>query len=157
MVAARAPESTATVSGFGAGVRPWPILVDFNTDEEEFTDMLKFMYIFRGGGYATPGLLSPTELQQHLARWTAWTDGLLRAGKLAAGHPLAYPAAGKTVRTRERVVTDGPYAESKDLVTGILLVEAASLEEAAELARGCPILEHDGSVEVRPVLVTPEK
>jgi hypothetical protein len=157
MVAGRAAESAAPVSGLAAAVRPWPILFAFNNDAEESTDMLKFMYIFRGGGYATPGLLSPTELQQHLARWTAWTDGLLRAGKMVGGHPLAYPGTGKTVRTRERVVTDGPYAESKDLVTGILLVEAASLEEAAELARGCPILEHDGTVEVRPVMATPEK
>ena len=119
--------------------------------------MLKFMYIFRGGGYATPGLLSPTEIQQHLAKWNAWTNGLLAAGRHAGGQPLAYPAAGKTVRGRDRVVTDGPYAESKDLVSGTLIVEAASLEEAAALARDCPILELDGSVEVRPVLIEPER
>jgi hypothetical protein len=119
--------------------------------------MLKFMYIFRGGGYATPGLLSPTELQQHLAKWNTWTNELRVAGRLVAGHPLAHPATGATIRGRERAVTDGPYAESKDLVTGALIVEAASLEAAAELARDCPILEHDGSVEVRPLLVVPDK
>jgi hypothetical protein len=112
--------------------------------------MAKFMFIFRGGGYATPGLLSPSELQAHLAKWNAWTDGLLAAGRLAAGHPLEYPITGKTVRGKDKVVTDGPYAESKDLVSGVLLVDAASLEDAAELARGCPILDYDGSVEVRP-------
>jgi hypothetical protein len=114
------------------------------------------MYIFRGGGYATPGSLSPTELQQHLAKWNAWSDGLLAAGRLAAAQPLGYPPLGKTVRGRERIVTDGPYAESKDLVSGTLIVEAASLDEAAQLAQGCPILELDGSVEVRPVLDTPK-
>lgn len=120
--------------------------------------MPRFMYIFRGGGYGAPGSLSPTVVQAHLARWNAWSNGLLAAGKLAGGHPLEYPAAGKTVRGRDRVVTDGPYAESKDLVSGILMLEADSLAEASELARGCPILEfEDGSVEVRPVLVTPEK
>jgi hypothetical protein len=119
--------------------------------------MAKFMYIFRGGGYATPGLLSPTEIQQHLAKWNAWTNGLLAAGRLGGAHPLEHPATGKTVRGRDRIVTDGPYAESKDLVSGTLLVEAASLQEAAELARDCPILELDGSVEVRPVLVPPDK
>jgi hypothetical protein len=111
--------------------------------------MPQFMFIFRGGGYATPNSLSPTELQQHLARWTVWTQGLLAAGKLAHGHALGHPPAGKSVRGRDHVVTDGPYAESKDLVTGVLVVEAASLDEATELAHGCPILEHDGSVEVR--------
>ena len=49
------------------------------------------------------------------------------------------------------MVTDGPYAELKDLVTGNLAIEAASLDEAAKLALGCPIYIYDGSVEVRPV------
>jgi hypothetical protein len=118
--------------------------------------MAKFMYIFRGGGYANDGQLSPTEIQQHLAKWNAWTNALLAAGRLANAQALEYPASGKTVRGRERIVTDGPYAESKDLVSGTLVVEAASLHEAAELTQGCPIFELDGSVEVRPVLATPQ-
>jgi hypothetical protein len=118
--------------------------------------MAKFMYIFRGGGYATPGALSPSEIQQHLSKWNDWTNGLLKAGRHAGGQPLAHPPTGKTLRGRERTVTDGPYAESKDLVSGTLIVEAASLEEAAQLARDCPIFELDGSVEVRPVLQVPE-
>ena len=47
---------------------------------------------------------------------------------------------------------DGPYAELKDLITGHLAIEAASLDVATELARQCPIFLFDGSVEVRPVL-----
>jgi hypothetical protein len=118
--------------------------------------MAKFLYVFRGGGYATGGL-SPTELQQHLAKWNEWTEGLRAAGKIAAAQPLSHPPAGKTIRGREKAVTDGPYAESKDLVSGIVVVEAASLDEATELARGCPILDMDGSVEVRTALVSPGK
>jgi hypothetical protein len=117
--------------------------------------MPKFMYVFRGGGYATPGLLSPTELQQHLAKWDAFANALLAAGHKPTGEALAHE--GRTVRGREKVITDGPYAESKDLVSGTLVIEAASLEEAAELARNCPILEFDGSVEVRPFSAKPEK
>jgi len=117
--------------------------------------MSKFMFLFRGGGYAATGSVSPTELQEHLARWSAWSDALMASGRLAHAQPLAYPPTGKTLRGRDRVVTDGPYAESKDLVSGIVVVEAASLDEAAELARGCPIFERDGSVEVRPVLEHP--
>lgn len=119
--------------------------------------MAQFMFIFRGGGYTTPDRLSPTEIQQHLARWNAWTSSLLEAGKLAGAHALAYPASGKTLRGRDRTVTDGPYAESKDLVSGAMLINADSLAAAAELARDCPIFEHDGSVEVRPVLVRPSE
>jgi hypothetical protein len=56
-----------------------------------------------------------------------------------------------TVRGHERMVTDGPYAESKDLVTGSMIIEADSLEDAVEVARTCPTFEFVGSVEVRPV------
>lgn len=112
--------------------------------------MPKFMFIFRGGGYASPQPISPTEIQAHLARWSSWTAELLaRPGSTAAA--LTHPPTGKVLQGRERVVTDGPYAESKDLVSGIVVVEAADLDAASELARGCPIFEFDGSVEVRPV------
>lgn len=119
--------------------------------------MANYMYVFRGGGYAQEAVVSPTDLQRHLAKWNEWSDGLRAAGRLTAAQPLSHPPTGKTVRGREKVVTDGPYAESKDLVSGILVIEAVSLEEATELARGCPILEFDGSVEVRPVLELPRK
>ena len=109
--------------------------------------MSKFVYIFRGGG-RTAGL-SPTQMQAHVAKWRSWLDELSARTPHDGGVPLDNP--GKTLRGRDRVVTDGPYAESKDMVTGSLVVEAASLEEAAEWARGCPVFEFDGSVEVRPV------
>ena len=64
-----------------------------------------------------------------------------------AGTPLDNP--GKTVRGPEAVVTDGPYAESKDLVTGAMVIAAVSLDDAVEVARGCPTYEFGGSVEVR--------
>jgi len=49
-------------------------------------------------------------------------------------------------------VTDGPFAEAKDLVGGFSLVEATSIDQAVELSRGCPVLDTGGSVEVRPVM-----
>ncbi len=117
--------------------------------------MAQFMYIFRGGGYATPGSLSPTELEQHLAKWAAWSGRLIAAGRHVGSHPLSHPPTGKTLRGRDRLVTDGPYAEAKDLVSGTFIVEASSLDEAVDLARECPICDLGGSVEVRPVLATP--
>jgi hypothetical protein len=109
----------------------------------------KFMLIFRGGAVSRSDM-SPRELQGHVAKWYTWSDELARQGRGAVGTPLDNP--GATVRGRERVVTDGPYAESKDLVTGSMIIEAASLEDAVEIARTCPTYEFDGSVEVRPVL-----
>src|SRR5262249_49727181 len=64
------------------------------------------------------------------------------------GQPL--DPAGKVVRGRQRTVTDGPFMEAKDLVNGFLFVEARDLAQATALASGCPMLEGDGSVEVRP-------
>ena len=113
--------------------------------------MPQFMYIFRGGAFVTPGL-SPAEMQAHLEKWHAWVGALAKQGRHSGGHPLHN--RGKTISGRERAVTDGPYAESKDLVTGSLVLEAASLEEATELARGCPVFEMGGSLEVRQVAVT---
>jgi len=109
----------------------------------------KFMLIFRGGA-VTRHDLSPSELQAHVEKWYRWSDELARQGR-AHNKGTALDNPGATVRGHERVVTDGPYAESKDLVTGSLVVEAASLEDAIDVARTCPTYEFDGSVEVRPV------
>jgi hypothetical protein len=59
--------------------------------------------------------------------------------------------AGKTIRGTSKAVTDGPFAEAKDLVTGVLVIRAPTLEAATEIGMGCPIYEYDGSVEVRPI------
>jgi hypothetical protein len=111
--------------------------------------MPKYMFIFRGGAPEIPDL-SPTEMEAHLRKWYAWAGELAKAGRHTGGQPL--DGMGKTIRGRNRTVTDGPYAESKDLVTGSLVIEASSLEEATELAMDCPVFEFGGSVEVRPVV-----
>jgi hypothetical protein len=108
--------------------------------------MANFLYVFRGSGMAN---LSPQELQKQMERWKTWIEQLTKSGNFKAGDPLE--PGGKVVKGRKKVVTDGPYAESKDLVGGYLLVSAASLDEAVELSRGCPIFETDGIVEVRPI------
>jgi hypothetical protein len=110
--------------------------------------MAKFIYLFRGGLFVEKGL-SATAMQDHLKLWGAWIGELAKQGHEPAGHPVQHE--GRTIRGKGKVVTDGPYAELKDLVTGDLAIEAASLDVAAELAKGCPILMFDGSVEVRPV------
>ena len=56
------------------------------------------------------------------------------------------------VRGGNLTVTDGPYTEAKDLVGGFTIVEARDIDQAVELSRGCPILDGEGSVEVRPVM-----
>ena len=50
------------------------------------------------------------------------------------------------------LTTEGPYAEAKDLICGYTVISAESLDEATEIARGCPFLVVGGTVEIRPVL-----
>jgi hypothetical protein len=108
--------------------------------------MSEFVYLYRGGSRPT----TPDEGQKVMQKWVAWMKDLGARGHLKdAGHPLE--ATGKTV-TGRKTVTDGPFAEAKDLVGGYTLVEAKDLAHASELAQGCPILEHGGVVEVRPIM-----
>jgi hypothetical protein len=108
--------------------------------------MSEFAFLFRGREPFT----SPEQAQQNLQKWLAWFKELGAQGCLKdSGHPLA--RAGKIVQGSQKLVTDGPFAEAKDVVGGYIIVEARDLEHAAELAQGCPILGRGGSVEVRPI------
>ncbi|HZS51978.1 MAG TPA: YciI family protein [Bryobacterales bacterium] len=61
--------------------------------------------------------------------------------------------SGKVVTGPKKLIKDGPFAEAKDVVAGYIVVQANALAHAAELAKGCPILEVGGSVGVRPVQI----
>lgn len=93
--------------------------------------------------------MSPDVMQRQMERWRGWIADLAKQGKFKGGDPLE--DGGRTLAGKSKSVTDGPYAEAKDLVGGYLLVTAASLDEATEMARGCPIFEANGTVEVRTV------
>jgi hypothetical protein len=108
--------------------------------------MSEFVYLYRGGSRPT----SPDEGQKVMQKWVSWMKDLGARGHLKdAGHPLE--ATGKVV-AGGKGVTDGPFAEAKDLIGGYTLVEAKDLTHATELAQGCPILDRGGVVEVRPVM-----
>ncbi|HLK44908.1 MAG TPA: YciI family protein [Acidimicrobiales bacterium] len=81
-----------------------------------------------------------------------WLDDLRERGQWLGGDRLAPPRRARTVRVRrkERLVTDGPFAETKEVVGGFDLIEADSLEEAVEIAAGHPVAEF-GTIEVRPL------
>ena len=106
------------------------------------------MFLFRGGSDALE--MSPEEQQQQMQKWFDWVADLQAKGRYAGGEALL--PTGKTVR-RDNLVTDGPYAESKELVGGYFLVKAESIEDATELAKACPDLPLGGTVEVRDVVV----
>ncbi len=108
--------------------------------------MSEFTFLFRGRDY----FASPEQRQKHTEKWVAWFNALGDKGHIKdMGRPLE--AAGKVVRGDKGNVQDGPYAEAKDLIGGYTLIEAANLDEAVELSKGCPIFDVGGAVEVRPV------
>ena len=114
--------------------------------------MAAFMFLFRGGWSGSARSDSPEQMQQHIQKWFAWFDGLSKAG-VYKGQAAPLETGGKVVRGLRKTVSDGPFAEAKDVVGGYAIVEAENLDAAIELARGCPIFEKDGAVEVRPVRV----
>jgi len=108
----------------------------------------EYLLLFRGAGWEKN--LSPQELQTLMAQWVSWYEGLQRQGKVKGSNPL-FPQ-GKIVSGKKgKVVADGPFAESKEAIGGYFLIEASSLDEAIEIARGWPILDVGAEVEVRPV------
>jgi len=110
--------------------------------------MSEYLYIFRGG--LDMSKTSANEKQAQMAKWTTWIKALAEKGISKGGNPL--DATGKVLSGKSKSVHDGPFAEAKDVVGGYLLVNAKSLDEATEHARGCPILDEGGSVEVRTIL-----
>jgi len=86
-----------------------------------------------------------------MTKWRAWFKDLTDKGHLKnLGQPLE--RVGKVIGGKGKTVTDGPYAETKDVIGGYSIVEAKDLDQAARLASACPVLEAGGSVEVRPVM-----
>ncbi len=83
----------------------------------------------------------------------AWIAGLEHAGQHRATVKLAWSPAAKTLRVRDgrRVVTDGPFAETKEQLGGFHIVECRDMEEALTIAARIPTLRVGGTIEVRPV------
>jgi hypothetical protein len=115
--------------------------------------MSEFLYLYRiDPEVQREAMGTPERAQQSMQAWMAWMRDLEAKGHMKnPGQPLE--PGGKVVRGKQKAVTDGPYVETKDLVAGFTLIEARDAAEAAELAKGCPILEGGGAVEVRPVRI----
>jgi hypothetical protein len=114
--------------------------------------MSEFVYLFRSTeADQREHMGTPERAQKSMQAWVSWMRELEATGHLKnPGQPL--DREGKVVRGKDKLVTDGPFVEAKDLVLGFIVVEARDLAQAVELSRGCPMLQGAGSVEVRPVL-----
>ncbi|MEQ9289823.1 MAG: YciI family protein [Cyclobacteriaceae bacterium] len=105
--------------------------------------MKQFLYLIRGGDEKF-NKLSPEEFEAHMAKWGKWMSEIK-----AEGFPL--DAAGQVVSGGGSIVSNGPFAEGVEVVGGYLLLPANDMAHATDLAKGCPVHEMDGTVEVRPI------
>jgi hypothetical protein len=111
--------------------------------------MPTYILLLHESAQPTEGL-GPEEIQAVIERYKAWSENVGRAGRLVGGEKLA-DGVGRVMEAGQGgrpAVTDGPYAESKEVVAGYFLVRAASYEDAVELARDCPHLDF-GRIEIR--------
>ena len=113
---------------------------------------MKYMLILSGeeGGWEDT---SPEDMKAEMDRWQAYGQSLVDAGAFLAGEGLQESATATTVRVGdddERLVTDGPFAETKEQVGGFYLIEADDLDQAIEWAKKVPL--SGGAIEVRPVM-----
>ncbi len=110
--------------------------------------MTEFMMIFRNA-YDPAFKPTPEQMQASIKQWQDWIGGIAAQGKFVGTNRLGFE--GKTLKPNH-VIADGPYAEVKEIVGGYVIVKASNLDEAIQLAEGCPILHIGGHVEVRNVM-----
>ena len=118
--------------------------------------MPKFMLII-GGAELDKRSGNAQRTPEILEHYMTWMRGLREKGQYVASHKL-YDQVGRRLTVRGGEVMDGPFIESKDAVGGIFVIEAASLEEATDVARECPTLRlQNGYVELRAVEEIPSR
>ena len=108
--------------------------------------MTNYMFIYRGGD-AEEAKLSPEQMQAFMNRWMEWIGKYMQSGQMLDAGDALLPG-GKVVQATG-AVTDGPFPETKALVGGYSVVKAKDYAEAAQIAKGCPVLETGGAVEIR--------
>lgn len=91
---------------------------------------------------------------EEMPRWIALMEELEQADQDVKGFELDARGTARVVRVRngERIVTDGPFAETKEALGGLFLVDLPDLDEAIRLASLVPAADGPGAIEIRPVL-----
>lgn len=93
--------------------------------------------------------MSETEVQADIKEYMEWVEEMGKTGNYISGDPL--DPEGRYI-TKDAVRSDGPFIESKEAVTGYILVQATTIDQAVVIAKKCPVFKNGGAVEVRPVM-----
>ena len=99
-----------------------------------------------------PAHTPAAEMQAMMGAYAAYTQAMKEAGVLVSGDALKSAASGTTVRVRDgkTMMTDGPFAETREQLGGYYLIETGDLDDAVAIAARIPGA-RDGSIEVRPI------
>lgn len=112
--------------------------------------MKEFVLVFRDSN--NPDFKpSPEQMQEVLSDWMNWIGSIAAQNKLVDRGNRLSVANSKTIKPNN-VVTDGPYMEIKEFINGYTIVKSANIDEAVDLAKGCPILKIGGNVEIRAIV-----
>ncbi|MDX1510064.1 MAG: YciI family protein [Nitriliruptorales bacterium] len=100
---------------------------------------------------------TPEEQAEAMQAWFDYTEDMRAAGVHMGGEPLQPSSTATSVRVRDgqRTTTDGPFAETKEVLGGYYLIDVPSLDEALAWAEKCPAAFY-GTIEVRPLMELPD-
>lgn len=108
--------------------------------------MSPFLMLLRGGEFEK---YSPSEMEDIVKQYMNWTRELKSQEILIASEELK--PDGRMLRTKDGQFVDGPYTETKEAIGGFYLVKAKDYNEATEIAKRCPHLNFNGTIELREV------
>jgi hypothetical protein len=107
----------------------------------------QYMFLVQGGACQDGGL-SPEQMQAKMTEVYAWIESLTKQGIMSAAQPLT-PERKIVSGINGTIVSDGIAAESKEAVGGFFIISAATMDEAVNVARTCPMFKYGGQLEVR--------
>ena len=141
---------SAEVSIFGVPVRLDAEWDDGSTTTKEYH--VKYMLLIYGDNKRWEEL-PDAEKEGWMGEYIGFTETIQESGEMVAGDPLhgIETATTLTIRAGDRIVTDGPFAETKETLGGYYIVDVADLDRALELAAMIPDA-RTGKIEVRPVM-----
>ena len=110
--------------------------------------MKEFVLLFRQPDYDYRNA-TPEKMQELGKKWHKWVTGITDQSKLV-NNGIRLAMEGKVLKSGG-VITDGPFVEIKEKLGSFIVIKAENLDEATTLAHGCPAMDENGSVEIRPV------
>lgn len=109
--------------------------------------MKEFMFLFRNSE-ETMNKMQSEEKKEYFTKWGIWLKNFVDKKIYEDGDRLS-PTEAITLTGKEKIITDGPYIESKEIIGGYIRIKAKDIQQAAEYAKDCPVLDLNGIVEIR--------